>query len=76
MRIYNGTSNKKDLKFVDRKVLIRTPAINLETGLFETDFVVEASTNNVHLINFQSPAFTCFMPLSMHIVEIFENNLK
>ena len=69
-------SDVKSFTYIEKKVLLRTPAINLNTGSFEGDFIIEHSTNNIHLINFQSPSFTCFMPLSRHILEIFENNMN
>jgi len=62
-------------KYIEKKILIRTPAINLKTGVFESDFIIEQSKNNIHLINFQSPAFTCCFPLSRHVMKLFEDNM-
>ena len=66
----------KDLKYIQKKILIRTPAINLKTGSFESDFIIEHSKNNIHLINFQSPGWTSFLPVSRHIMDLFDNNLN
>jgi len=56
------------------QVLVRSPVINLKTGVFESDFVIENSKNHYHLINFQSPAWTCSFALTKHITSLIEKN--
>jgi len=76
VKIYKRYNKEDLLKFSEKKSLIRTPAINLTTKSFEHDFIIEHSKNNVHLINFQSPAWTCFLPLSKHILNIFQDSMR
>lgn len=50
---------------------IRAQLLDTTTLLLVQDFVVEADTQSVHVLNAVSPAFTCALPFTEHIVDTY-----
>jgi L-2-hydroxyglutarate oxidase LhgO len=48
---------------------IRAQLINIKERRFEMDFVVEGDGRSWHVLNAVSPAFTCCLPFSRHVVD-------
>jgi L-2-hydroxyglutarate oxidase LhgO len=42
---------------------------NSRAGKLEMDFVIEGDSRSMHVLNAVSPAFTCALPFSRHVVE-------
>lgn len=51
---------------------IRAQLIDTRTGELEMDFRLEGDDHSFHVLNAVSPAFTCSMPFSRHVVDRIE----
>lgn len=54
---------------------IRAQLINRKTRKLEMDFIVEGDSRSMHVLNAVSPAFTCAMPFSDHVVNKIRANI-
>ena len=48
---------------------IRAQLLNIHTKELLMDFVIEGDKNTVHVLNAVSPAFTCSLPFSRHVID-------
>lgn len=55
---------------------IRAQLVNIKERRLEMDFCFEGDDRSFHVLNAVSPAFTCSMPFSLHVVNQIENLLK
>jgi len=55
---------------------IRAQLVNIRERRLEMDFCFEGDDRSFHVLNAVSPAFTCSMPFSLHVVNQIENLLK
>ena len=51
---------------------IRAQLVNKQKKTLEMDFVIEGDSKSIHILNAVSPAFTCSIPFSKHIVDQIE----
>lgn len=51
---------------------IRAQLVDTRTGALEMDFLLEGDDRSFHVLNAVSPAFTCSMPFSRHVVDRME----
>jgi L-2-hydroxyglutarate oxidase LhgO len=54
---------------------IRAQLVNIKEKRLEMDFCFEGDDRSFHVLNAVSPAFTCAMPFSRHVVNQIENLL-
>ena len=54
---------------------IRAQLVNIQERRLEMDFCFEGDDRSFHVLNAVSPAFTCAMPFSRHVVNQIENLL-
>ena len=57
-----------EIKWKKKKPGIRAQLVDLRTGKFEMDFVVEQSGNTTHVLNAVSPGWTSAIPFSKWVV--------
>lgn len=55
---------------------IRAQLVNMRERKLEMDFVVEGDAQSMHVLNAVSPAFTCAIPFSRHVVDLIDNKIK
>ena len=48
---------------------IRAQLLNIHTKELLMDFVVEGDKSTIHVLNAVSPAFTCSLPFSRHVID-------
>lgn len=58
------------------KTLIRAPLINLKKCEFEKDFLVLHNEYSTHLLNIQSPGFTCFLSLCDSVYDEIQRKIN
>lgn len=54
---------------------IRAQLLDTRTRTLEMDFLIEGDDRSMHVLNAVSPAFTCSMPFSRHVVDAIEERL-
>ena len=54
---------------------IRAQLVDIQTGMLEMDFVMEADVNSLHVLNAVSPAFTCAIPIGAHVCDEIERQI-
>jgi len=52
---------------------IRAQLVNAREKKLEMDFVIEGDDKSMHILNAVSPAFTCSIPFSKHVVDRIES---
>ena len=55
---------------------IRAQLINRSSQKLEMDFIIEGDKRSMHVLNAVSPAFTCALSFSRHVVEKIKKNLS
>lgn len=55
---------------------IRAQLFDIKERRLEMDFVVEGDERSTHILNAVSPAFTCSLPFSRHVVDGIEKRIK
>jgi hypothetical protein len=55
---------------------LRAQLVDIRKNRLEMDFVLEGDARSMHVLNAVSPAFTCALPFSAHVVDRIADSLR